>query len=110
MEYPTDLDLNKNKDIYIDSANDLALTSGIQQLQQSVAIDVMDITRQFIGQQLTGTQVGLLEERVERSLNNDEQVAEVQTVNLVEFDRRDNSIELDIIVVKDEDFTLEVSA
>lgn len=106
---PTDLDLNSDKDIHLDSANDLATTSGQAQVEQSVGLDVLNVIRDFIGNKLNGTQVGLLEERARESLQSDEQVGQVQEVNLVEFDRRDNSIKLEIIVIEDSNFTLEVS-
>lgn len=110
VDYPTDLDLNQDKDIHLDGSNDLAVTSGVEQLEQSVAIDVMDEIQEFIGGRVTGPNIGLLEERLRGALNDDPQLSEVRLVNVAEYDRRTDTITIEIIVVDDEDFTLEVSA
>jgi hypothetical protein len=110
MEYPTDLDLNSDKDIHIDGSNDLATVSGIEQLEQSVAIDVMDEVQEFIGGRVTGKNLGLLEERFRQAINEDPQVVSVRTLNITEYDRRTDTISVEISTIENEDFTLEVSA
>lgn len=107
-DYPTDLDLNRNKDIHLDGANDLALTSGIEQLQQSTAIDVFDELQQFIGGRLNGENLGLLEERIRQGLNDDPQLSTVRNVNVMEYDRGTESITVSVEVVDNENFTLEL--
>lgn len=108
VEYPTDLDLNEGKDIHLDSTNDLTLTSGIAQLQQSVAIDVMDELRDFVGGRLTGKNVGQLEESIASGLNDDPQVDTVRSVSLDTYDRQNKTVEITVHVVENDDFTLEV--
>lgn len=110
MEYPTDLAVDSNLDLFLDGANDLATISGLEQLQQSVALDVLDITRQFVGSEITGPEIGRLEARVERSLQQDEQLQNVQSVNVTEHNRKTDTIVMKVFVVNDDDFTLEVSA
>lgn len=107
-DYPTDLDLNSDKDIHIDAANDLATVSGIRQLTQSVAIDAMDEIQDFIGGRVTGKNVGLLEERLRQGLNDDPQLSEVRSVNLTEYDKQAGTITIEILTIENEDFTLEV--
>lgn len=106
---PTDLELTADKDIHLDQANDLAVVSGVKQLEQSVAMDVLDVTQRFVGRALTGENVGLLEARVEESLAADEQVGDVQTVTVTEYDRRTNSITMDVVCTEDQDFTIQIS-
>lgn len=108
MEYPTDLLLTEDLDIRLDAANDIATISGEQQLEQSVALDVMDETKNFVGGRLTGENLGLLEERIRESLAQDEQVADVQTVNIVEYNQESGQITANILVIDDEDFTIEI--
>jgi len=104
----TDLLIDEELDIVIDTTNDLGTVSGIQQLEQSVAIDVLDVTRQFVGSRLTGSQVGLLEERVLRSLEDDEQVGEVLDVVVSQYDEAAQSVTMEIIVLEDENFEIEL--
>ena len=104
----TDLLIDEDLDIVIDTTNDLGTVSGIQQLEQSVAIDVLDVTRQFVGSRLTGSQIGLLEERVLRSLEDDEQVGEVLDVVVSQYNEAAQSVTMEIIVLEDENFEIEL--
>jgi hypothetical protein len=104
----TDLLIDEQLDTVIDTTNDLGTVSGIQQLEQSVAIDVLDVTRQFIGSKLTGEQVGLLEERVLRSLQTDEQIGQVLDVVVSEYDKGSQTVTMEIIVLEEENFEIEL--
>lgn len=106
---PTDLELTTGFDIYIEGSNDLATISGDDQLEQSVALDVRNVTKALIGGRLTGQNIGLLEERVERSLAADEQLSSVQTVNVTRYSQETQTVTMEVIVIDDEDFELEVS-
>jgi len=110
MDYPTDLRLNQDKDIYIDAAGDIATVGGFEQLQQSVALDALDVLEDFIGEGLTGRNVGLLEERVSNALARDEQVGEMRTVNVTEYNEESGIVRVRVELVENEDFTLELSA
>lgn len=107
VEYPTDIDLNSDKDVHLNGANDLALVGGEEQLRQSVAIDVMDEIEDFIGGRVTGKTLGLLEERFLQAFNDDPQLDEVISVNIKQYDRRTDELIIEAKTVKNEDFTLE---
>lgn len=109
MDYPTDAYLDENRDLQIDQGGDIATISGFEQLEQSVELDVLDAVRNFIGEGLTGRNVGLLEQRVEAALKRDEQVGEILTVNLSEYNQETGSVKLEVHVVENEDFMLELS-
>lgn len=109
VDYPTDLDLNGDKDIHLSGANDLALVSGVHQLEQSVAIDVMDELEAFVGGRVTGKNLGLLEERLRQALNDDPQLDEVRLVNVEEYDRGAQSITAEIITTQNDNFTIQVA-
>jgi hypothetical protein len=108
MEYPVDLLLTEELDIRLDASNDLATISGKQQLEQSVALDVLDETQNFVGGRLTGENIGLLEERMRESLSADEQVADVQTVNIIEYNQESGQITAEVLVIDDEDFNINI--
>lgn len=109
MEYPTDLLLTEDMDIRLDASNDLATISGQRQLEQSVVLDVFDVLQDFVGERLTGQAVGRLEERVMDALQRDEQLSEIQTVDLREYNKESGTVTMYITVVGDEDFSLELS-
>lgn len=108
IETPTDLDINKQKDIHLDSANDLATTSGVAQIEQSVGLDVLDITQDFVGEHFNGEQIGRLEDGIRRSLQQDEQVLTVRQVEISAYNPSTGKVEVDIFTVDDPDFTIEV--
>lgn len=108
VDYPTDLAINENKDIYLDEGNDLAVINGKAQLRQSVGIDVMDELQKFVGGRLTGPNIGRLEERIRKGLDDDPQLSNVRNVTIRTFDRRNNTIEITAEVVGNDNFTLEV--
>lgn len=105
----TDLLIGTDLDTEVDGANDLATVSGLQQLEQSVAIDVLSITRQFIGTKITGEQIGLLEERVRQSLADDEQLGTILDVIVREYDETTNEITMEVVVLENEDFDITIS-
>lgn len=109
-ERPRDIALNEDADVYLDDVNDLALVSGNDQLQQSIAIDVLDVTQQFVGSKISAQSVGLLEQRILEALNEDPQVGTIRNVSVEEFDRRNNSVTVQVTLLENEDFTIEVSA
>lgn len=109
VEYPTDLDLDNNKDIHLDAGNDLTLTSGIEQLQQSVALDVLNNVDGFTSGRLSGENLGRLETAIRRSLEADVQVGDVRTVSIESFDRETGRVEVNVTLTENEDFTLNIT-
>lgn len=109
VEYPTDLDINENKDIHLDASNDLTLTSGIEQLQQSVALDVLNDLEDFLGGRLNGRNLGRLETAIRLSLESDPQVGDVRTVTVESFNRETGRVAIDVTLTQNEDFSLEIT-
>lgn len=106
-KYPTDLDLNSEKDVHLDDANDLALVSGVAQLRQSIAIDVMDELQDLVGSPVTPEEIGLLEESIREGLNEDPQLKEVVNVTVTEYDRGNNSITIEARTIDSDTFTID---
>jgi len=107
VEYPTDLQLTDDLDIRLDQSNDLATQGGIRQLEQSLALDALEITIDFVGEQLNGTQLGLLESQVEQAINEDEQIADVRSIDIESFDPNIGRVEIAIQTTQNENFTIE---
>ena len=105
-----DIKIDESCDIEIDSANDISTISGFENLQQSVRISAKGAIDQFVGGKVSGSTVALLEERLKNALNNDPQVGEITNVTLLEYDKRDSSIEAEATVTENENFTIEVTS
>lgn len=108
-EYPTDIAINSHRDVYLDGSNDLALVSGKENLQQSVAIAIGDAVRQSIGSTIDGTTIGLVEERIYQALDADPQVGTIHTVTVREFDRQSNTVRLDVALAENDEFSITVN-
>ncbi|WP_226041164.1 hypothetical protein [Natrinema sp. DC36] len=104
----TDIRIDGNRDIEIGHSNDIAVVSGQANVEQSISIATSDSISKFVGSRITGTNISLLEKRVEDALEDDPQVGEVLDVTILEFDKRNDTIEIGVELVEDEDFTIEV--
>lgn len=106
---PTDLELNKNDDVFTDDTNDLSLISGRGNLEQSIRINAGDAISRFIGTKVTGQKIGLMEQRLTEALEDDPQVTNVENVTIEEVNRQSNSIKISATIDGREDVPLEVS-
>lgn len=93
---PTDLDINREKDIHLDSANDLELTSGQPWLDQSVALVTMDVTSERIGESITGADIGILEEKIAERLEEDATIGDILYINIETYNRDTGTVSLQI--------------
>lgn len=108
VDYLTDLDVTQELDVHTDDANDLATTSGVDNLRQGISLTTMSVTRDRIGNKATADQLGLLEERVESMLDNDPHVGDVLSVTTQTFNRKRNVITMQVTLT-DGKFTLPVN-
>lgn len=109
MHYPIDLHLNENLDIHLDGGNDLATASDRRQLEQSTALDVLNVLHEFVGNPVTGRTIGLLEERVRQALNADEQLSTVTNVSVEEYRPDEGRVSVAVNAVEDDDFELDLT-
>lgn len=104
-----DIAINEDKDAYLDGANDLALVSGPERVDQSIAISVMDEDKDYVGERVTAKSVNKLEQAIEEALNRDNDVDQVFEVNIQTFDRNDDRVEAEVFVTPNESFIAEVN-
>lgn len=108
MDSLTDIKVNRQRDVETDDTNDLAVVSGIDNVQQSVGNNVSDITQALVGTKLTGARVGALEQGIEDALEDDPQVGTVGEVTVTEFNKQTNTVRASVTMEKNEDFKLEM--
>lgn len=105
----TDVAVDENLDIFIDDTNDIGVVTGSEQLEQSVALDILDVTRDFVGRRLSANNVGILEERIRQSLESDEQLGPIESVVVEEYNRQNNTIVSTVRTRANNEFELEVN-
>lgn len=108
VEYPTDAELNEQKDIFVDEAGDISLVSGIDQLAQSVGIDIFDETQDFTGSKLTGLTIGRLEAQIRDGLDNDPQLDDIVSVTIRSFDEEAGNVFIEVVTTANNEFTLPI--
>lgn len=104
-----DIAINQDKDAYLDGANDLALVSGPERVDQSIAISVMDEDKDFVSGRITAKNVNQLEQAIERGLQDDNDVDQVFNVDIQTFDRNDDRVIAEVFVTPTESFVAEVN-
>jgi hypothetical protein len=105
---PQDLGVDENFDVFVDDTGDLATVVGKEQLEQSVALDIANVSERFIGESLTATNLGIIEEEIRQSLNRDEQVGRVISVTVEEYNADTNAVVASVATENNRDFILEV--
>lgn len=108
VDYPTDINLNSGFDVHVGPDGDLVTTSGVAQLEQSVAIDVADEVDDFVSSRITGENIGFLEQAIREGLNDDPQIEAVRSVTITEYDKSTDTISVDVFTVENEEFELEI--
>jgi hypothetical protein len=102
-----DLTVARN-DIRVNETHDLALISGIENVKQSVALDVRDVAHFHVGDQLTSNNVFDVRAQVERSLNADPQISAPTSVVVDAVDLESHTINFTVTTHDNEDFTLDI--
>lgn len=102
-----DLRINEERDIEIDGGNDLALTSSRDEnINQSVAIATGKVVKQILGSPIDTTTLTQLVSIVQETLSRDPQISQVIDVRVIEVNKANNTITLDVVLLEDENFQL----
>ena len=102
-----DLKLNRDREIQLNAEGDLALTNGIETIEQSVAIHAGDVLRPLIGEPLTDQLYEDIEAEVEQVLRRDPQIASVQRVSIQRVNKRNGTVTLDVFTSYNNSFTIQ---
>lgn len=109
VEYLTDIDLTTDLDIHLNSANDIELSSGRDNLEQGIALSTMTVTRRAVGGKITATNLSLLEQRVTEYLDQDPHVGDVQQVETETVNRESGVVTMRIDLTENESFEIQLS-
>ena len=93
-----DLYLTENRDITQTSQNDLREVSGIENVVQSVGIQLASEARVLLGEQITGERLRQFGDSVERALLADPEVESVESLIISEINRESNTVVVEATV------------
>jgi hypothetical protein len=75
------------EDTYLDETNDLATVDGNRRVEQHVYLNVGQQLEQLLSGRLTGETLTQAEAAIEDGLNNAEDIGDVLSVEIVEYDK-----------------------
>lgn len=101
-----DLELNTDRQVSVGGGGDLKQTSGIDTVEQSVAIHAGEVLRPLIGNPLTDQLYGDIEAEVEEILANDPQIANVDRVNILSVNKTNGTVKLDVFTSYNQSFQI----
>lgn len=103
-----DLRLDDNRQVEIGGDGDFRLTSGVETVEQSVAIEAGAVLRPLIGEPLTGTTYEDVQEELRQILSRDPQIETVQRVEIVTVNRSDGTVTIEVFVSYNNSFEINV--
>lgn len=102
-----DLKLGKDREVVQGADQDLKLTSGVETVEQSVGIKAGQALRPLIGEPTTTQNFVDVEEELAEVIEEDPQVDTVLRVNIVEVNRQQNSVTVEVFTSYNNSFTIE---
>lgn len=102
-----DLEVQRN-DIGLDDGGDLAFVTGMDNVKQSVALDIRDVTHFDVGGTLTSDTTFALRDEIKRSLQTDPQITTPITVELDSVDKNAGVVNFAITTRDNEEFTIDM--
>lgn len=105
----TDLAIDQDRQIFTDDEGDLGTVSGLDDVQQSVAISTGHVIRPLIGEPITDEQFADVESEVADVLERDPQIESVDRVEVTTVNRSSGTVELEVFTGINNSFTLEVN-
>jgi len=104
-----DLKLGKDRYISVGADGDLETTSGVETVEQSVAIRVSPAVKELVGEDIDGESLTDLEAQIERAMGRDEQIESVNRVDVIEVNRSTNTVVVDVFGELNNGFTAELT-
>lgn len=96
------------EDITLTEQGDLDLVNGFDNVVQSVALDVRDVTHFEIGNQLTELNIYNVKDAIKRSLHNDPQITTPITVEPTQINEQTNEVTFSVTTHDNENFSLDI--
>lgn len=98
-----------DRQVFVDDTGDLAVTSGIETVEQSLALNAGDVLRPLIGEPIEDETFGDVEATLQERLQNDPQVEGPQRVSVTQVNRSTGTVSVEIFTTFNDSFTLEVT-
>lgn len=96
------------EDIILNEQGDVDLVSGFENVKQSVALDVRDVTNFQVGSFITETAIYEIQNSITQSLINDPQVSNPISVSPSLINTEENEIEFEVTLQDNNTFTLDL--
>lgn len=102
-----DLRINEDREVEVGADGDLRQTSGIDTVEQSVAIHAGEVLRPLIGEPLTDQTYADIEAEVATILRRDPQIENVDKVSIQTVNKSSGTVTLEVFTSYNNSFTIE---
>lgn len=109
-DHVNDLALNDSREVSLADTNDLDTVRGIDAVKQSVAIHAGNALRSLVGEPLSAQVYEDVQEELRKAIERDPQIDSVDRVNLVEIDKVNGAVTVDVFLSYNNTFRIEVTA
>lgn len=99
-----DIEVFSDQDTRLDETGDLPLITGVPNIKQSLALDVLNETESRIAQRITNSTVNGLQGDIQTALQNDPQVDTIESIEVLSTNEQTNEIEIGVTVNGDVTF------
>lgn len=104
-----DLKLDKDRQIFEGDEGDIALTHGVETVQQSIVINSGGVLRPLVGEPLTTETLENAQTELLEVLRNDPQVADVRRLEITEINQQTNTVKISVFVGFNNQFEIEAT-
>jgi len=101
-----DLKLDEDRQVFVGDDGDLAITHGVETVQQSVAINSGSVLRPLVGEPITTETLENAQTELLGVLQADPQVADVRRLEITEVNQQTNTVKIRIFVGFNNEFEI----
>lgn len=105
----TDIEMDRDRQVFVGPDGDLSLVSGIANVEQSLAISAGDVLRPLIGEPIQDSTFADTEATLTEILQDDPQLESVNRVSIDRVNTTTGVVYVEIFVEYNNSFTAEVS-
>lgn len=103
-----DLELDENRQVFVDDTGDLSKTSGLETIEQSVMLNASNVLRPLVGQPISGDTLESVQSKLEDVFDADPQISSVRRVNVTEIDESNGRVTVRVFLTNNNDFEIGV--
>lgn len=104
----SDLEMDQDRQVFVDDTGDVSTVSGIGNVEQSVAISAGDVLRPLVGEPADDQTFADVEAELEDVLSRDPQIRRVTRVEVTRVNTSTGTVDVEIFTAMNNSFEIQV--